>query len=671
MKYRNQLREILDGSEILLSDIKPSEWNELHRHMTTNVSPFPGKFSYDKTPYLRELVDCLSPYHEARVITVMKGAQLGFSTGVIEGGIGWIISQNPGNILFLSGHQQLSEEAMVLKIDQMIESCGIQHLIRPNVIRKKNSRTGNTNKSKEFPGGSLIAGSASNHALLAQRSVQYGFIDDYDDVEGSSKTDGSTTSLIEGRFTAYDSKMKLYYISTPRVKATSNIEPLFLKGDQRRYHLPCPCCGEFISLYWEVDIEGGDGKEKGGITWKLDAKNRLIPESVGYICQKCGDFFDDSDKQELLLKGYWIPTAEPTEHGNYSYHISNLYAPPGMIDWERIVRKYLDANPPNGTRNEKEHQTFMNLNLGETYEQQGETPKANDLQKNIRNYGIGIIPDKLSEADGNGKIILVTCACDLNGTVDDARLDWEIVAWSETEASYSVKHGSIGTFIPRENELKVKPIRDKWTYQHGKANSVWPKLTEILETKWPRESGKPMKIMMNGIDTGHYSQYAYPFIEKGSTFLIGLKGNKENQFRKYGINVPNYTPARERNKLFLVDVNNIKDSMAENIKLKWNQGTDSGQPPWFMNYPTPSDGLYVFNNFFSHYESESKIVESKDGQGIASMWTKKNSAVQNHFWDIRGYNIVLKEILCDRVLKECKIKNGTWGDFVRIVTGKK
>ncbi|HEV8512296.1 MAG TPA: phage terminase large subunit family protein, partial [Cyclobacteriaceae bacterium] len=61
---------------------------------------------------MREVVDCLSPSHPARIVAVMKGAQVGFSTGVIENGIGWIISQNPGNILFMSGHELLAEESM-------------------------------------------------------------------------------------------------------------------------------------------------------------------------------------------------------------------------------------------------------------------------------------------------------------------------------------------------------------------------------------------------------------------------------------------------------------------------------------------------------------------------------------------------------------------------------
>jgi phage terminase large subunit GpA-like protein len=388
----------------------------------------------------------------------MKGAQIGFSTGVIEGGIGWIISENPGNILFLTGHADLSEEAMNSKVDQMIDSCGLRPLIRPNVIRTRNQRTGDTSKSKEFPGGSLTAGGASNHKLLRQRSVRYGFIDDFEAAKSSSKESGSTTRMIEQRFAAYADKMKLFYISTPETKNSSNIEPVYLKGDQRKFHIPCPCCGEFIPLEWRIESEQ-DPNEVAGITWQLDKKGDLIEDSVGYVCQKCGGFFDDTKKYDLNLLGEWKATAKPSMEGYYSYHISALYAPPGMFDWKHYVRQYMEAYPSEGMQKESLQQTFVNLCLGETFSPAGDAPKANDLQKNIRPYQIGVLPEKLSMKDGNGKIVLLTCACDLNGVEDDARLDYEILAWTETGSSYSIDQGSIGTFIPRENTRKTKVDR--------------------------------------------------------------------------------------------------------------------------------------------------------------------------------------------------------------------
>lgn len=662
--YVDQMKFLLEDSTMMLSDIKPSEWAEKKRTMTTNVSPFPGPFSYRRTPYLKEVVDCLSPYHPAKEIFVMKAAQIGFTTGVIETGIGWIIEQNPGNILSMTGHSDLSEEAMN-KIDVMIDNSGLRPLIRSNALRSKNMRTGDTNKSKEFPGGSLVSGAAGNHKLLMQRSMRYGFIDDYDAAKVSSSQDGSTRELIEQRFAAYNDKMKILFISTPRLKHKSNIEEGFLLGDQRYFHVPCPLCAAQIVLHWSIDIPGT--KEKAGIHYKLDSANKLIADSVGYICQECGGFFTDSHKYEMNLNGEWIPTAEPSKPGFRSYHISALYSAPGMFDWEHYVRQYLEAYPIGQDPIESKVQTFQNLVLGNTYEERGESIKANELQQNVRPYEIGIVPEKISIQDGNGKIVLITLACDLNGTVDDARLDWEIVAWSESESCYSIDHGSIGTFVPLENTKKFKEDRERWTYEHHRQNSVWPELEKVMQRILKFDTDRSMGIFCTVVDSGHYTLQAYTFVDSKSGAVFAIKGDKDKPLR-LNSSLSNFSPSKEKpGKLYMLQVNHMKDEMASRIRLKWDSGNDDRQPPQFMNFPTPADGKYLYKNYFAHYEAETRIVETKDNTPTIAIWKKKNSIVQNHFWDVRIYNHAAKEIYTSLILKQLGVKNPTWQDYVKLI----
>lgn len=677
--YSNILRDIVRKSKIQISDLKPSEWTERHRVLTSDVSRFPGPFSYQHTPYCREIVDRLSQYDPAIVIVIMKGAQIGMSTGFIESGIGWIISENPGPILFLTGHSELSESAMQKKIDQMIESCGIRNLIRPNVIKKKNQRTGDTSKGKEFPGGYLMAGTASNHKMLRQTSAKYGFFDDYESVKKSSSQSGDTKSLLKARFASYRDVKKECYISTPEVKQTSNIEPLFLDGDQRRFFVPCPCCGHQIVLYWEVKSNNPKFKDdKAGMTWELDDTGRIVPDSVKYKCQECGDTFDDSHKGEMLASGEWISTAEPKYPGYYSYHISSLYAPPGHDRWIDYVQQYLEANPPGGKRNEAKHQAFVNLILGETYQVSSVLPESKTIMKNSREYKIGTVPEWISTKDGNGRIVMLTCAVDLNGLETDARLDYEVVAWSENTSSYSIKHGSIGTFIPGEGKIREEDRvqRVKWTYEHKKPNSVWPELEKVLRHQYETDTGRRMKILITGVDTGHYTNHATAFIEKtNSRLVIGVKGDKEGKYRKFGIDQPLFKASREKYGLYLLDVNHIKDELAEMMELKWSPG--ESQPPGFMNYPMPGpdpfnppNTLYTFKDFFSHYESEHRVDDYKNDELQGQKWEKKNSSVQNHAWDLRVYNFVLKDIWASKVLSETPMRKGSWADFVTWILKK-
>lgn len=660
------VEEIIECARFLISTIKPSEWAEQNRLMTSDISPLPGMLSYDNSPYTREIVDCFAPDHPARIIAVMKGAQIGFSTTVIEAAIGWIISQCPGNILFLVGHEELVEEA-IAKVDRMIDNSGIRNLIKPNINRRKNMKTGDTNRKKEFPGGSLISGHPSNHKLLRNRSMQYGFIDDFEAAKSVTEQSGSTRKMIEQRFAAYAKKMKLAYISTPEIKQTSNIEPVFLMGDQRYYHIYCPCCSQPIPLLWEVTSEKNQNN-KAGITWQLDDNLQLIPGSVGYICQKCEGFFDDKNKNELLKKGFWKPTAEPSQPGYYSYHISSLYAPTYMYDWEHYVREYLIACPPGQAKNESEWKAFKNLVLGETYEAEGETPKGTDLQNNnARPYEIGIVPERLSERDGNGKIILLTCACDLNGIVDDARLDYEIVAWAMSGACYSITHGSIGTFKPGDTK-RADEKSDKWTYKLYQANSVWNELDKILDKTYMTDTNRQIKIFLTGVDTGHYGDYAWQYMDKSNNVLVGLKGNKKDKYTPLGKDEKSFKFSVEKKNLYLVNHNYVKDKLSAAIKLKWNEQYDKIQPAGFLNFPFPDKEKYQYKTYFSHWESEHRVIkESKDGTGVGIIWEKKNSASQNHFWDVRVYNIVVKDIFVALFGKENKIQNPDWQDWVNFI----
>lgn len=657
------LEEIMDSSLVRISDMKPSDWAEENIIMP---KPFPGPLRYETTPYTREIIDCFAPDHPAREIAVMGAAQFGKTASVIVPVIGYIIANDPGNIIMTVGHDDLLKEAME-KIDAMLDSTGLRKLIRPTAQRAKANKTGDTDAMKQFPLGYLKLATASNPKIWRQSDYRYGLIDDYDAVKRNTKIAGSTNELIGKRFTAYSKTKKILYVSSPELEISSNIFEAYNLGDKRKFLVPCPCCGVFIELVWSIK---GKVTEHAGITWNTDEQNKLIPDSVGYTCQECGDFFTDQYKSAYVNKGYWQPTAVPFKPDFYSYHMSCLYSPHGMDDWEHYVYKYIECHPRDGERDEKKYQTFLNLNLGLPYKEPGETPKANQLQKNICNYEIGTIPEKLSEQHGNGKIILLTLSADLNGVVEDARIDWEVVAWSESGTSYSIDHGSIGTFIPREGSKKNKVDRLHWTYEHGKGNSVWPELTKILDTKYNVDTGRRMSVAIAGVDTGHYDEFAWPFINNSNYNIVGLKGKDGDKYIRFSADNKLIKPANALPNLYLVTVGLVKDQIAKFMRLKYDSGNDDSQPPNYMNYPMPSGLKYNYETYFRHYESEQRVSENKDGDIIASRWEKITTIAQNHFWDCRVYNVALKEVWLFQLAKEFKVKAIEWHDYATMVIGK-
>jgi len=92
-----------------------------------------------------------------------------------------------------------------------------------------------------------------------------------------------------------------------------------------------------------------------------------------------------------------------------------------------------------------------------------------------------------------------------------------------------------------------------------------------------------------------------------------------------------------------------------------------------MNYPEPVDGKYGYEGFFKQYSGEHRVAEqNENGDETAYRWDKRHSRSQVHFWDVRNYNIALRDIFMFMVCK-AEIPKGapSWQLFVRIMEKKR
>jgi phage terminase large subunit GpA-like protein len=286
--------------------------------------------------------------------------------------------------------------------------------------------------------------------------------------------------------------------------------------------------------------------------------------------------------------------------------------------------------------------------------------------QNQRRYDIGTVPEQLSIADGNGKIVMLTCAADMNGKLDDGRLDYEVVAWSESGATYSVTHGSIGTFIPRESNLTHKVDRAHWSYANVPNNNIWTEFERILSTKFPvDDSSTQMQIFCTGLDCGYLDEYALDYIQRSRHSIFGVKGDRESKLLKFGVDVARFKQSLTSNSLYILQVGLYKDMLADYMQLFWDK--NSAQPANFMNYPLSEKGKYGYEGFFQHYEAEHRTsVTQKDGS-VNYRWVKKTETAQNHFFDCRIYNMAIAEIIAHIVCREHNIKKPTWADLVSVI----
>lgn len=681
-----ETKRLIESFRAEINYMKPSEWAEKHRVLSKG--PFPGNFSFKRAPYTREMVDSIMPDVEARIIAIMKGSQIGFTVSGLVTILGWILAQNPADTLFMTETDEKIRKAMDGPIQDMISSSGLSDLIGKSDSRtRKGGSSGDTLKGKVFQGNyNLITHSGQAIRRLSSDSVQYALCDELDRYMQFDAYAGDPVDLVLQRMKAYQYEYKLFAVSTPELEHTSIIKPLYLKGDRRAYYMPCKHCGEYIKIEFQAKSKEGD---KAGIYYKRKGSKSVDKKSVGYVCYKCANFFTESHKHDVLGDDVciWQPTATPIDSIYRSYHISALWATKGFYDWGTVAQKWCEINPVNGAIDQERLKTFVNQDLGETYEKKAKSVEVKHLAKNTRPYKINTIPSELSKDDGNGDIILLTCAVDINGIIkeddpsqDDIRIDYEVKAYSENAddygvyvPSYSIDHGSFGTFERASDKRKrekqganiseEEKTRVKWTCRNGYPNCVWDEFEkQIMNKVYEREDGKKMKIMIYLIDTGHFTIHANQFIAKHK-LCYGVKGAEADKFT----NATNkrdiyYTKSAKQSKLYHVEGDKIKDILAEKMVLKWVENVGMIQPFGFMNFPEPEDGKYTMKSFFCEYEGEKRKEKTNElGKTIGYIWTKKQTTSRNHFWDCNVYNDagqkIMTEILCKLAGVDVKWEN--------------
>src|ERR687891_1503983 len=187
--------ESYDGAEAIerawRDGLKPdplltvSEWADQYRVLSQRASSEPGRWRTERTPYLKEIMDCLSPSSPVQRVALMKGAQIG-GTECGNCWIGYVIHQAPGPMMAVAPTVELAKRNSKQRIDPLIEESEV---LRERVKERRSRDSGNTVLSKEFPGGVLILTGANSAVGLRSMPARYLFLDEVDgypgDVEGA------------------------------------------------------------------------------------------------------------------------------------------------------------------------------------------------------------------------------------------------------------------------------------------------------------------------------------------------------------------------------------------------------------------------------------------------------------------------------------------------------
>lgn len=440
------------------------DWANQHRVLSSVSASEYGKWSTNRTPYLKEIHDSLSSTEKTERVIFMKGAQIG-GTEVGLNWLGYVIHHVPGPMLMVQPTVETAKRVSKQRIDSLISAC-------PELaarIRDPRSRdSGNTILMKEFPGGLLIITGANSAAGLRSMPVRFLFLDEVDGYPGDVDGEGDPVALAIQRAANFVNR-KIFLCSTPTIKGFSRIEAAYLESDQRIYVLPCDNCGSFSQILWK-DIRWPDGE----------------PYEAAWFCPECGYRHPEYRKPALLNHGFWHPTAKG-DGRTRGYHLSSLYSP--WFTWGEVAAEFL------ATKNDPVRlKSWVNTKLGQTWEErEGEQLDENSLMTRRESYG----PEVPAE------VAVLTCGVD----VQDDRLELELVGWGRDEESWSVDY--------------------KILWGDPSAPDVWLDLEAYLSSRFPHETlANGLKIDAVCLDTGgHHTQAVYAFCKgKERRRIWAIKG---------------------------------------------------------------------------------------------------------------------------------------------------
>lgn len=548
------------------------QWAERYRVLSREASAEPGPYRMERTPFLREICDALSPQSPATGVVFMKSSQVGGS----ECGFNWIgfvIDRAPGPMLMVQPTIEMAEAVSKQRLAPMFRDTPA---LRKKIGTGKSRDASNTIREKVFAGGALFLGGANSAASLASRPIKYLFLDEIDRYPQDADGEGCPVELAEKR-TATFSRRKVFKNSSPTVKGLSKIETAFNRSSRARYFVPCPHCQHFQVLEWS------------GIKWDKDERGKPILSTVHYVCRGCGDKIREHAKTDMLERGEW--RHEDKTAKTVGFHINALYSPLGWFSWADAVEQFDKA---------KEDpillKVFLNTVLGETFEIRSEdTPKWEEAYGKRERYAIGVVP---------ARACLVTAGAD----VQKDRIEVQLVGWRRRE-SWIVDQ----IVIDGETSL---PIDDE--------RGPWPKLSRLVASEFPHATAGRIRIRKLAIDSGFNTARVYEWVRsQQSTQVMATKGQD-------GLWVPISQPkavdvkSKGRRiargvKLWSVGVDMLKQDVMSRLKQpapSKERIAAEGYPSNYLHVPELAE------EFFRQLTAEALVItQNKKGQKVYQ-WRK-------------------------------------------------
>jgi terminase, large subunit len=521
-----------------------SEWADRHAHLSAETSSEPGKFR--AFGYQRGIMDAVTDA-TVRQVSVIKSARVGY-TKILDHVVGFFIAQDPSPVLVVQPRVEDAEDYSRTEIAPMLRDTPVLAEIAGDLKAKdSNQRI----LKRVFRNGSSVsfvgANSPGGFRRITARIVAFDEVDGYP--VGGAGDEGDQIALGTKRSETFWNR-KIVIGSTPTIKGSSRIEKAYAESDQRRYHVPCPHCGHEQVLKWS------------NLRWDKDNDGNHLPETAYFVCEANGCVIEERHKPQMIDRGRWV--SEKPFKGHAGFHIWAAYSLFPNAAWRYLVEEFLRVHKDPALL-----QTFVNLVLGETWEESAEKVDGTALVNRGEEYDEETLPVAVQA---------LTAGVDTQGD----RLEVQIIGWGAREESWVVAY----------HVLHGDPAQ----------GAVWKELDQVLLESYRREDGQALRVRATCIDSGgHHAAQVLSFCRTRRArrvFAIkGVAGPRPIWPRRS-------SKTKTNDQLFAIGVDTAKDAIYGRLRIK-------EQGPGYIHFPSTD----AFDQaYFDQLTSEKVMTRHKEGR---------------------------------------------------------
>lgn len=558
-------------------DITLSQWADQYRMLSAEAASEAGHWRTSRAPYQRAIMDAITDINIRKVV-VMSASQMGKTDAFILNPVGYYVHYDPAPIMIMEPTLQMSEDLSKDRLSTMIRDTQVVG----EKIDDRSRTSGNTILHKVFPGGHVTLVGANSPASLASRPIRILLADELDRYPPTAGKEGDPLFLAEQRTKTFWNK-KIIVVSTPTIKGASRIETEYQNSTMDVWTVPCPACGEYQELQWGKIV--------------FDSKHFFEGNrEVGMTCEHCGVLSSEVEWKAQMAKGRYL--SQHPERETKGFLITGLAST--FQNWDDIVQKFLEANAEAKNGNVEPLKSWTNTEMGQTWEDEGETIDEGDLLQRLEEY-----PSDVPEG-----VQFITCGVDVQAD----RFEFEFIGWGTGKESWGLGYNVI------RGDLKQKEI--------------WDELDGWLSTRFQKADGTILNIGCTCIDSGFHANEVYSFCkEREFRNIFAIKG--VSGFDKPLINRPS-TGNRVKAKLFSVGVDVGKSLVMDRLNVRY-------PGPGYCHFSNKEEHHYD-DYYFRMLTAEKRVMTYKKGQAIYTWELRNNSWKRNEALDIRDYATAALEI---------------------------